>query len=240
MKIEIVTLFPAMCKPFLNDSIMKRAQEGNYAGINIHNLRDYSRNKHRKVDDRPYGGGPGMLIKPEPLFAAIEDLSGMKYNGSSLKFKSGLKKKGIAIVFMTPQGRRLNQSLARRLAKFRKIIIICGHYEGIDERVRRGLIMYEVSIGDYVLTGGELPAMVLVDSVVRLIPGVVGHTRATALDSFSVNRLEYPQYTRPAKYRRMKVPEILLSGRHREILKWRQEQSLKRTSKRRPDLLNNK
>ena len=238
MKVEIISIFPEMFRPVLNDSIMKRAQKRGCVKIMLRNLREYTRDRHRKVDDRPYGGGPGMLFSPQPLFAAVEDLSGVKFNGSPRSFKQSLKDKKTAVVFMTPQGKRLNQRFARKMSDLKKIIIICGHYEGIDERVRRSLITDEVSIGDYVLTGGELPAMVFLDAVARLIPGVVGHAQATVSDSFSHNLLEYPQYTRPAVYRKMKVPQILLSGRHEEILKWRRQQALRRTRSRRSDLLN--
>ena len=225
MKIDIITIFPKMFAPVLNESIIKRAQAKQLVKINIHDLRNYTRDKHRKVDDRPFGGGPGMVFRPEPIFRAVETIKPKTQNPKS------------KIILLTPQGKRLDQRLAKRLSRYKHLILICGHYEGIDERVRHELVTDEISIGDYVLTCGELPAMVLVDSVVRLIPKVLGRDESTHFESFSQGLLEYPQYTRPAVYRGMQVAKILLSGNHRLIAKWRREMALKVTKKKRPDLL---
>jgi len=221
MKIDILTLFPAMFKGVLSESILKRAQKSGKLKIGIHNLRDWSKDKHKKVDDRPYGGGPGMVISPQPVFDAIKKL----------------KKRNSKVVFLTPQGKKLNHRSVKVFTKFKHLILLCGHYEGVDERVRKKLVDYEVSIGDYVLTCGEIPAMVLIDAVARLIPGVLGHKDSHKLDSFSKGLLEYPQYTRPEIFYKMKVPKVLLSGDHKRINKWRQEQAVKRTKQRRPELL---
>ncbi len=225
MRIDIITIFPRMFEPVLNESIIKRAQNKDKVKIYIHNLRDYSADKHKKVDDRPFGGGSGMVMRPEPIFNAVEDIK--------LKTKS----KKLKVILLCPQGEKLNQKIAKRLAKYKHLILICGHYEGIDERVRQYLVDEKISIGDYVLTGGELPAMVLVDCLVRLIPGVLGNKNSLNFESFAGNLLEYPQYTRPANYRRMKAPAILLSGNHKKIAEWRKNQAVKRTKKIRPDLL---
>lgn len=225
MRIDIITIFPKIFEPVLNESILKRAQAKGKVKFFLHNLRDYTLNKHRKVDDRPFGGGSGMVMNAEPIFRAVE----------SIKSKSKIKK--ARVILLCPQGKKLNQKAAARLAKAGQLILICGHYEGIDERVRKHLADEEISIGDYVLTGGELPAMVLVDAVVRLIPGVLGDKNSLNFESFTGNLLEYPQYTRPADYRGMKVPAILLSGNHQQISKWRKSQALKKTKARRPDLL---
>jgi tRNA (guanine37-N1)-methyltransferase len=225
MRIDIITIFPGMFEPVLNESIVKRAQEKGKVRIHIHNLRDYSEDKHKKVDDRPFGGGSGMVMRPEPIFAAVKHIK-LKSKGSKAK-----------VILLCPQGEKLSQGLADKLAKHKHLILICGHYEGIDERVRAHLADEEVSIGDYVLTGGELPAMVLVDCIVRLLPGVLGDKNSLNFESFAGNLLEYPQYTRPANYRKMRVPAILLSGNHRKIAEWRKSQAVKRTRKIRPDLL---
>ena len=225
MRIDIITIFPRMFEPVLNESIVKRAQNKRKVEIYIHNLRDYSQDKHKKVDDRPFGGGSGMVMRPEPIFRAVEDI----------KLKAKIKKS--KVILLCPQGERLSQKVLTRFAKYKHLILICGHYEGIDERVRQYLVDEEISIGDYVLTGGELPAMVLVDCLVRLIPGVLGDKNSLNFESFAGNLLEYPQYTRPANYRRMKAPAILLSGNHKKIAQWRQNQAIKRTKKLRPDLL---
>jgi tRNA (guanine37-N1)-methyltransferase len=214
-----------MFEPVLNESIVKRAQEKGKASIYIHDLRDYSVDKHRKVDDRPFGGGSGMVMGPEAIFNAVKDI----------KSKAGIRK--AKVVLLCPQGATFNQNAAGKLLKNKHLILICGHYEGIDERVRERLVDEEVSIGDYVLTGGELPAMVLVDCLVRLIPGVLGDKNSLNFESFTGNLLEYPQYTRPATYHGMKVPAILLSGDHKKIEEWRKKQAVKRTKKARPDLL---
>jgi len=225
MRIDIITIFPKMFAPVLSESIVKRAQNKGKVKIYIHNLRDYTADKHKKVDDRPFGGGSGMLMRPEPIFNAVEDI------------KSKAKIKNTRVLLLCPQGETLNQKVSKRLSKYKHIILICGHYEGIDERVRERLADEEISIGDYVLTGGELPAMVVVDSVVRLIPGVLGDKNSLNFESFAGNLLEYSQYTRPANYRNMRVPAILLSGNHKKISEWRKGQAVKRTKNIRPDLL---
>jgi len=225
MRIDILTIFPGMFAPVLNESIIKRAQEKGKVKIFIHDLRDYTGDRHRKVDDRPFGGGSGMLMTPQPIFDAVK------------KIKAKSAKRKAKVVLMCPQGKKLNQGVVKKLGKFKHLILICGHYEGIDERVRINLADEEISIGDYVLTGGELPAMVLVDSLVRLIPGVLGDKFSLNFESFEGNLLEYPHYTRPADFRGMKVPKVLLSGDHKKIAIWRKLEALKRTRQRRPDLL---
>jgi len=225
MRIDIITIFPGMFGPVLDESIIKRAQKNGRVKIYLHDLRGYSTDKHRKVDDHPYGGGSGMVMRPEPFFAAVDDI------------KARARSRKPRVILLSPQGARLEQKAARRLSKEKHLILICGHYEGIDERVRKHLVDEEISIGDYVLTGGELAAMVLVDCVVRLIPGVLGDKNSLNFESFEGNLLEYPQYTRPAVFRRLKPPKILFSGDHRKIEKWRREEALKRTRQRRPDLL---
>ncbi|MBL7196463.1 MAG: tRNA (guanosine(37)-N1)-methyltransferase TrmD [Candidatus Omnitrophica bacterium] len=225
MRIDIITIFPNIFKPILGESIIKRAQKKGLLKIAVHNLRDYTKDKHRKIDDRPFGGGPGMVFKPEPIFDAIKDI------------KSRIKGKKTKVVLLTPQGKTLNQRLAQRISKSKNLILICGHYEGVDERVRQSLVDEEVSIGDYILTGGELPAMVLVDTIARLIPGVLGDKNSAKSESFYHGLLEYPQYTRPADYKGKKVPKILLSGDHQKIAKWRKEQAYKVTKRKRPELL---
>jgi len=225
MRIDIITIFPKMFEPVLNESIIKRAKEAGKVKIYIHDLRDFTADKHRKVDDRPFGGGSGMVMRSEPIFAAAEDI------------KSKIKNQKSKIILLCPQGKKLTQAECKRFSKERNLILICGHYEGIDERVREFLVDEEISIGDYVLTGGELPAMVLVDSIVRLIPGVLGDKNSLNFESFEGNLLEYPQYTRPAEFRDMGVPQILLSGDHKKIESWRGKEALKKTKQRRPDLL---
>jgi len=231
MKIDILTLFPEICRAPLNASMMKRAQEKGIVGVHIHNLRDWATDKHHVVDDAPFGGGQGMVMKPEPIFAAVEDL---RHQTSNLKPQTS------KVILMSPAGRRLDQRLATELSQESHLIIVCGHYEGVDHRVIEHLIDLEISIGDYVLTNGAIAAVVLVDAIVRLLPGVLGHEQSAADDSFSRKRsgLEAPQYTRPAEFRGWKVPEVLLSGNHAEIAKWREEQAIKRTRQNRPDLLN--
>ena len=206
--------------------MMKRAQENKIVDLRIHNLRDWTNDKHHIVDDAPFGGGQGMVMKPEPIFAAVEELQ-----------KSAISNQKSKIILMSPGGRRLDQKLATELSKESHLIVICGHYEGVDHRVIDHLVDLEVSIGDYVLTNGAIAAVVLVDAVVRLLPGVLGHEQSALDDSFSAGLLEAPQYTRPAEFRGWKIPEALLSGNHAEIAKWRKEQALKRTKQNRPDLL---
>jgi len=220
MKIDILTLFPDMFKPVLSESILKRAQEKGLVEINLHYLRKWTEDKRGTVDDRPFGGGPGMVLKLEPIYKALQEL----------------QEEGSFVILMGPQGRRLEQRLAIELASKSHLIIISGHYEGVDERVRENLIDMEVSIGDYILTCGELPAMVLIDCVVRLIPGVLGNEYANEFESFQNYLLEYPQYTRPAEFNNWRVPEVLLSGDHKKIERWRYAMAIKRTKKLRPDL----
>jgi len=222
MKIDIITLFPDMFKGPFDMSMLWKAQDLNLVKIRIHDLREFGLGPRRQVDDIPYGGGPGMVLKPEPLFAAIESVK-----------KTNPKAK---VVIMTPAGEPYKQSTAERFAKLDGLILICGHYEGFDERIM-SLADHQISIGDYVLTGGEVAAMAVVDSVARLIPGVLGDDSSSSDESFSDGRLEYPQYTRPEEFQGQKVPDVLLSGHHAEIEQWRQQQSEARTRERRPDLL---
>jgi len=227
MQIDILTLFPGIFKGVFDESIIKRALAAKKLSINIYNIRDWSKDKHKKVDDKPYGGGPGMVMAAQPIFDAVKELS----------TQSTVHSPRQKIILLSPQGKKLNHKIAKRLASYRRLILICGHYEGIDERVRQHLVDEEISIGDYVLTGGEVLAMVLVDTVARLLPGVLGHKDSNKNESFSSDLLEYPQYTRPAVYKKYKVPQILLSGNHCEIEKWRKEQAKKITCKKRPDLI---
>jgi tRNA (guanine37-N1)-methyltransferase len=229
MKIDIVTLFPEICGVPLSQSIMKRARKNGIVDLHIHNLRDWTMDKHHVADDAPFGGGQGMVMKPEPIFAAIEKLRNQT---------SDIKDQTSKIVLMSPAGHRFDQEMAAQLSGKSHLIIICGHYEGVDHRVIDHLVDHEISIGDYVLTNGALAAVVLVDAVVRLLPGVLGHEQSALDDSFSRGLLEAPQYTRPAEFRSWKVPDVLLSGNHAEIERWRREQAIKRTRENRPDLLN--
>src|SRR6266446_8620687 len=224
MKIDILTLFPEICRAPLSESIMKRAQENKIVDLRIHNLRDWTKDKHRIVDDAPFGGGQGMVMKPEPIFAAVEELRAQVDEKSK-------------IILMSPAGRRFDQPMAERFSREPHLILICGHYEGVDHRVIEHLVDLEISIGDYVLTNGAIAAVVLVDAVARLLPGVLGHERSAVDDSFAAGSLEGPQYTRPAEFRGWNIPEVLLSGNHSKIAKWRKEQALKRTKQNRPDLL---
>jgi tRNA (guanine37-N1)-methyltransferase len=221
MKIDVLTLFPAMFAGPLDESVVKRAREAKLLELKIHNLRDWTHDRHKTVDDRPFGGGPGMLLKVEPLFEAIESL----------------RREKTKVILLSPSGRKFNQSIARELAQQDDMLLVCGSYEGFDERVCEALADDELSIGDYVLTNGALPAMVVIDAAVRLLPGVLGDDESSHDESFSTGLLEYPQYTRPAEFRGMKVPEVLLSGNHAEIEKWRRAQAKLRTEKQRPDLL---
>lgn len=223
MLIDIITIFPDIFKPYFDESILKIAQKKNKLKIRLRNLRDYTLDSHRKVDDRPFGGGPGMVMTPEPIFRAVE------------KIRQG--RRTVKTILLSPQGKAFNQKLAQKLSQQRHLILICGRYEGVDERVRKRLADEEISIGDYILTGGELAAMVLVDAVTRLIPGVLGDEDSARLESYSENLLEYPQYTRPADFRGMRVPRILLSGNHKKIEEWRRKEALKITRRKRPDLL---
>ena len=221
LQIDVITIFPEMLDGFLGASMMKRAAQMGVVQFRAVNLRDFTSNVHRTTDDRPFGGGPGMVLKCEPVFAAVE----------------ALRQPGARVLLMTPQGRRFEQATAQRLAQERHLIFVCGHYEGVDERIRQELVDEEISIGDYVLTNGVLPAAVVIDAVVRLLPDVLGGEGATLEESFAAGQLEYPHYTRPAEFRGMQVPEVLMSGHHAEIAKWRAEQAHRRTRERRPDLL---
>jgi tRNA (guanine37-N1)-methyltransferase len=241
MKIDIVTLFPEICRAPLNESMMKRAQEKRIVDVQIHNLRDWTTDKHHVVDDTPFGGGQGMVMKPEAIFAAVEDLQRQTLNAqrSTSNTQSNIKLQTPKTILMSPAGRCFDQQLAKQLSRESHLIIICGHYEGVDHRVIEHLIDTEISIGDYVLTNGAIAAVVFVDAIVRLLPGTLGHERSAVDDSFCSEHsaLEAPQYTRPAEFRGWKVPEVLLSGNHAEIAKWRKEQAIKRTRDNRPDLL---
>ncbi len=222
LRFDVITIFPKMFVPVMNESIVKRAREKKKVSIYIHDLRDYTSDKHKKVDDRPFGGGPGMVLMPQPLFDAVRKIKG---------------KRRAKVILMCPRGKPLTQKLARELAGNKNLIILCGHYEGVDERIRRTIVDDSISIGDYVLTGGELPAMILIDCLVRLVPGVLGKEASLKDESFERNLLEYPQYTRPANFRGIKVPDVLLSGHHREIAEWRHKQAVTVTRRNRPDLL---
>jgi len=238
MKIDILTLFPEICRAPLNESMMRRAQENEIVDLRIHNLRDWTSGKHHIVDDAPFGGGQGMVMKPEPIFAALEKLGGESSKTSNTENRTpNVQLTAPKVILMSPAGRRLDQKMATELSREAHLIIICGHYEGVDHRVVQHLVDLEISIGDYVLTNGAIAAVVLVDAVVRLLPGVLGHARSAADDSFTGGLLEAPQYTRPAEFRGWKVPDVLLSGNHAEIVRWRQEEAKKRTRKNRPDLL---
>ena len=222
MRIDIITIFPEVILPVLQAGILRRAQARDLLTVNVHNLRDFTTDRHQTVDDYPYGGGAGMILKPEPLFAAIR----------SLRPESTAR-----IIYLTPQGTSFNQSLAEVFSLESHLILICGRYKGIDERVRIKLVTDEISIGDYVLSGGEIPALVLVDAIGRVLPRALGNYESAQEDSFSQGLLDCPHYTRPAEFEGMRVPDILLSGHHENITHWQREQSLKRTAERRPDLL---
>ena len=224
MEFDVLTLFPGIFTGPLDESILKRAREAGLVQIRVHNLRDFTHDKHRVVDDRPYGGGPGMLMKPEPIFEAVEKL----------------QRPESCVVLMTPQGKPFTQACAGQFAGKLHLIIICGHDEGVDERVREALVDEEISIGDYVLTNGALAAAVVVDAITRLLPGAIGHAQSAADDSFATGLLEGPQYTRPPEFRGMRVPEILLSGDHGAVAKWHVAEATQRTRQRRPDLLEGK
>jgi len=222
MRIDVVTIFPEFFDGPLALSIPGRAQSAGIVSIQARNLRDYADDAHRTVDDAPYGGGPGMVMKPEPLFRAVEDLQGSE---------------PVPVVCFTPQGETLTQRVVERLAKHPRLILLCGRYEGFDERVRQALVTDEVSLGDFVLSGGELPALVLIDAIVRLLPGALGNEQSPEEDSFSCGLLEHPHYTRPPEYRGMRVPDALVNGDHARVARWRRRESLRRTLQRRPDVL---
>jgi tRNA (guanine37-N1)-methyltransferase len=221
MKIDVLTLFPAMFTGPLDESIIMRARKAGLLDLKIHNLRDWTHDRHKTVDDRPFGGGPGMLLKPEPIFEAVEQLA----------------RPETKVILLSPSGRKFDQAVARQLAAVSDLLLITGHYEGFDERVRDALADEALSIGDYVLTNGALPAMVVIDAVARLLPGVLGDDESSRDESFSAGLLEYPQYTRPAEFRGMRVPDVLVSGNHAEIENWRREQARLKTQALRPDLL---
>lgn len=223
IRFDILSIFPEMFASPLNCSILKRAREKGLVEIHLHNIRDYAEDKHKMTDDAPYGGGGGMVMKVEPIDRALASILP--------------EKEGILTVLLTPQGETFSQKMAEEMSLRSRIVLICGHYEGVDERVRDHLVDKEVSMGDYILTGGELSAMIMIDAISRLVPGVLGNSESASSDSFSMGLLEYPHYTRPSDYRGWPVPEVLLSGNHREILAWRRKESLRRTYVRRPDLL---
>lgn len=235
MRIDIFTLFPPMFDSYLQESILKRAQQAGLLSIRVHNIRDYTTDKHHLTDDTPYGGGGGMVMKPEPIFAAVESVLHLQSPLSNLG--SGIGQSSAPIILLSPTGRRFTQAVAYELARYEHLALICGRYEGVDERVREHLATHEFSIGDYVLTGGELPAMVVVDAVARHLPGVLGADNAVEDDSHASGLLEYPHYTRPPEFRGWAVPEVLQSGDHAKIARWRREQALRRTWQQRPDLL---
>jgi tRNA (guanine37-N1)-methyltransferase len=239
MRIDVITIFPEVIQAGTGFSIVKRAQEKGVIDLRAHDLRDYTHNRHRSTDDEPYGPGAGMVMKPEPLFEAVEAII-------SSSEQESIDEEGLLVppherkpkvLLMTPQGEPFSQRMAREFAAESHLIIMCGHYEGVDERVREHLVDKEVSIGDYVLTGGELPALVVLDAVIRLLPGVLGDEESAVEESFTEGLLEYPHYTRPAKFRGWQVPDVLLSGHHAEIAKWRRQKAIERTLDRRPDLL---
>jgi tRNA (guanine37-N1)-methyltransferase len=223
MRFDVFTLFPEMFSAYLNESILKRAREAGLLEVLLHHIRDYATDKHRTTDDEPYGGGGGMVMKPEPIFAAVESVLGSPPS--------------CPVILLTPQGRTFTQQVAEELAGADHLALLCGRYEGVDERVRQYLVTDEISLGDYVLTGGELPALAIIDAITRLVPGVLGDPEAPQKDSHASGLLEYPHYTRPPEFRGWQVPEILRSGNHAAIEQWRQEQALRRTQERRPDML---
>lgn len=225
MRYDVFTLLPEVIMPYLQVSILKRASENGLLDVQVHNIRDWTTDRHHICDDTPYGGGGGMIMKPEPIFAAVEGVLGTP--------------PPCPVILLTPQGRTLNQKIVSELSKYPHLALLCGRYEGVDERVREHLVTDEISIGDFVLTGGELPALILIDAVSRLIPGVLGDPEGAQKDSYASGLLEHPHYTRPAEFRGWRVPDVLLSGDHARIERWRREQSLLRTQKRRPDLLAN-
>ena len=230
MQFEVFTLLPEVFPPYLESSILLRARQRGLVSVNVHNIRDYTHDRHHVTDDTPYGGGGGMVMKPEPVFEAVESVLGLDTHRPG-------PGPDCPVIMLTPQGRVFTQSIADELSRFEKIALICGRYEGIDERIRKHLVTDELSIGDYVLTGGELPALIVIDAVSRLIPGVLGDPDGAIDDSHASGLLEYPHYTRPPEFRGWKVPEVLLSGDHGKVAKWRREQSLLRTLAKRPDML---
>ena len=229
MQFEVFTLLPEVFPPYLDTSILNRARQRGLIEVRVHNIRDYTHDKHHTTDDTPYGGGGGMVMKPEPVFEAVESVLGLE----SLQTKPTV----VPVILLTPQGRVFNQRVAEEYSRYERIALLCGRYEGVDERIREHLVTDEMSIGDYVLTGGELPALMIIDAVSRLIPGVLGDPTGAEDDSHSMGLLEYPHYTKPPEFRGWKVPDVLASGNHAKIDEWRREQALTRTFKKRPDML---
>ena len=229
MQFEVFTLLPDVFPPYLESSILQRARQRGLIDVRIHNIRDYTHDRHHTTDDTPYGGGGGMVMKPEPVFEAVESVLGSESDPTQLA--------PVPVILLTPQGRVFTQRIAEELSRHTRIALLCGRYEGVDERIREHLVTDEISVGDYVLTGGELPALLLIDAVSRLIPGVLGDPTGAEDDSHSMGLLEYPHYTRPPEFRGWKVPEVLLSGDHAKIEKWRREQAIQRTLRRRPDMM---
>ena len=229
MLFDVFTILPEIFPPYLESSILQRARQRGLIDVHIHNIRDYTHDKHHTTDDTPYGGGGGMVMKPEPIFEAVESVLGLASHQPPPR--------PVPVILLTPQGRVFNQHVAEELSRYEQILLICGRYEGVDERIREYLVTDEISIGDYVLTGGELPALVMIDAISRLIPGVLGDPEGAQDDSHSMGLLEYPHYTRPPEFRGWAVPDILLSGDHAKIEKWRREQALLRTFNKRPDML---
>jgi tRNA (guanine37-N1)-methyltransferase len=250
VRIDIVTIFPRMVNTPLAEGIVGRAIDRGLLDVRVHDLRDYTADRHRVVDDMPFGGGPGMVLKPEPLFAAVEYIRAERRReaeaadapqpggAGDLTAGRSTTAEGMAVILTSPDGERLTHQVALRLSALEHLVVLCGRYEGVDERVRASLATDTLSIGDYVLSGGELPALVIVDAVARLVPGVVGDEESVARDTFAHGLLDYPQYTRPAEFRGMGVPPVLLSGHHAEIARWRRREALRRTLERRPELLN--
>ena len=232
MRIDVVTIFPDFFRGAFEHGIIRRAQGAGLVDVKVHDLRRWTTDKHRQVDDRPFGGGDGMVLKPEPIFASVEELTGASEREAYAE--------GTRVVLLSPQGRVFTQGLADEFAKSAQVVLICGRYEGVDERVAEALVTDEISIGDYVLSGGEPAAVVVVDAMVRLIPGALGSETSVLNESFSDGLLDYPNYTRPTEFRGMRVPDILLGGHHAEIARWRREQALKKTERNRPDLLDEK
>jgi len=229
MQFEVFTLLPEVFPPYLESSILQRARQRGLIDVRVHNIRDYTHDKHHTTDDTPYGGGGGMVMKPEPVFEAVESVLGQSADPA--------QPPTIPIILLTPQGRVFNQRVAEELSRYERIVLLCGRYEGVDERIRQHLVTDEISIGDYVLTGGELPALLMIDAVSRLLPGVLGDPTGAEDDSHSMGLLEYPHYTKPPEFRGWKVPDVLASGNHAKIEQWRREQALERTFHRRPDML---
>jgi tRNA (guanine37-N1)-methyltransferase len=232
MQFEVFTLLPEIFPPYLESSILNRARQKGLIDVRVHNIRDYTHDKHHTTDDTPYGGGGGMVMKPEPVFEAVETVLGLASLQTQPETASN-----IPIILLTPQGRVFTQRIAEELSRYERIVLLCGRYEGIDERIREHLVTDEISIGDYVLTGGELPALMIIDAVSRLLPGVLGDPTGAEDDSHSMGLLEYPHYTKPPEFRGWKVPDVLASGNHAKINKWRREQAITRTFNKRPDML---